>query len=145
MLGWAMAFAARASLKNRTSSFWSPHSSCRSSLIATLPEQGFQLEVADPAADERGHAIGDEIPIPERSQERALEGMRYEEVASHLGVRLGTVGTRILRARRLLRRRLLDGPAKTASVTTRPRARAAHKRVLRSAARRAGNVRAAAA
>ena len=60
----------------------------------------------------------------------ALEGMRYSEVAKHLGMRMGTVGTRILKAKRMLRGHLLSvrGPGPTKG------ARGSRKAGLRSGA-----------
>ena len=51
-----------------------------------------------------------------------LEGMQYEDAARELGVPMGTVKSRLSRARRRLRR-LMDGELKMSSATTVPASR----------------------
>jgi RNA polymerase sigma-70 factor (ECF subfamily) len=59
-----------------------------------------------------------EVPEPHRSAYRkhAMEGRSYHELARELGVPTSTVGTRILRARRCLRRILEHKRARTSEV-----------------------------
>lgn len=80
-----------------------------------------------------------DLPEPVRAPFalHALEGMRYDQVAQRLGVPPGTVGTRILRAKRMLRGHLLaaDGPSARPS----PRRASASRRAGASFEPRASN------
>jgi RNA polymerase sigma-70 factor (ECF subfamily) len=73
------------------------------------------LDRADPTAQVGTHALGDEVaaaldelaPDYRTVVELAdLEGMRYRDIADRLGVPIGTVMSRLFRARRLLEARL---------------------------------------
>lgn len=77
--------------------------------------------LADPSPDPEGRAYGGEIrvrvqqgldrlPVGQRVVVvlRDVEGMEYREIASTLGISLGTVKSRLARGREALRRQLAD-------------------------------------
>ena len=77
--------------------------------------------VADPQPDPEGRAYGaeirvrvqqglDQLPVGQRVAVilRDIEGLEYREIASTLGISLGTVKSRLARGREALRRQLAD-------------------------------------
>jgi RNA polymerase sigma-70 factor (ECF subfamily) len=94
-------------------------------MLARAPQQGKRLELRDL---ERAFA---KLPDTQRSAILlvALEGMRYDEVASVVGVPVGTIRSRLSRGREALRR--LTGNAPEEEARPIQGSAAAHRRTVR--------------
>ncbi|MGH9534320.1 MAG: RNA polymerase sigma factor [Terriglobales bacterium] len=104
--------------------WWRRHTRRERPLDAEMPGGGtWADQLADPAAsplaqlmraegEQRLGTLVADLADPFRTAVllRDLEGFGYEEMAEILGVRLGTVKSRLTRGRELLRRRLLADP-----------------------------------
>jgi RNA polymerase sigma factor (sigma-70 family) len=103
--GWLLGVAYRVGVRMRR------RASMRSRLEGSRVERPYEWLRPEDSLEELGRVVCDEVDRLPATYRRAvslcyLEGLTHREAASRLGCPLGTVKVRLVRARRLMRRRL---------------------------------------